>query len=73
MRWKQFFTPTKSLSAEEARTFIAESAPDAVTILDVRQPGEYEAGHLPGAKLIPLPELGDRLDEIDPNKPTVVY
>jgi sulfur-carrier protein adenylyltransferase/sulfurtransferase len=36
-------------------------------------PGEYESEHIPGSKLIPLPELNDRLNEIDPHKPTVVY
>jgi len=46
---------------------------DAFTLLDVRQPGEYDAEHLPGAKLIPLPELGARLSELDAGKPTVVY
>jgi len=52
---------------------MADRSSDDVTILDVRQPGEYEAGHIPGAKLIPLPDLADRLDEIDPDKPAVVY
>lgn len=33
-------------------------------ILDVRQPDEYEAGHVPGAVLIPLDELGDRHGEV---------
>jgi rhodanese-related sulfurtransferase/rubrerythrin len=46
---------------------------DAFTLLDVRQPGEYEEGHLPGATLIPLPDLGERLGEIDSKKPTIVY
>ena len=73
MRWKQFLTPAKSFGTDEARRFLAGKSPENVNILDVRQPGEYETGHLPGAKLIPLTELGDRLDEIDPNKPTVVY
>jgi len=44
-----------------------------ITILDVRQPSEYREGHIPGATLIPLPQLPDRLDEIDPEKPTLVY
>jgi len=44
-----------------------------MTILDVRQPNEYEASHIPGAKLIPLPDLGSRLAEIDPQKPTLIY
>lgn len=35
-----------------------------VTVIDVRNPDEYAAGHIPGAHLIPLPELGDRLAEV---------
>ncbi|MBW2711429.1 MAG: sulfurtransferase [Deltaproteobacteria bacterium] len=46
---------------------------DQLTILDVRQPNEYESGHVSGSKLIPLPDLTERLHEIDPKKPTVVY
>jgi molybdopterin-guanine dinucleotide biosynthesis protein A/rhodanese-related sulfurtransferase len=33
-------------------------------ILDVRQPEEYEDGHVPGAVLIPLDQLGDRHTEV---------
>jgi rhodanese-related sulfurtransferase len=73
MRWKQFFMPAKSMNAEESRQFLAGKTSAEVNILDVRQISEYESGHLPGAKLIPLPDLGDRLDELDPSKPTVVY
>ncbi len=73
MRWKQFFTPVKSIDAVEAKQYMQGMAGDEFTLLDVRQPGEYEAEHLPGAKLIPLPELGARLPELDADKPTVVY
>lgn len=73
MKWRQFFTPVKSFNADEAREYLAGRSADAVTILDVRQPQEYEAGHIPGAQLIPVAQLGDRLDEIDAEKPTVVY
>jgi rhodanese-related sulfurtransferase/rubrerythrin len=73
MRWRQFFTPVKSIDTVEARQYLQRMAGDAFTLLDVRQPSEYEAEHLPGAKLIPLPELGSRLSELDPDKPTVVY
>ncbi len=34
-------------------------------ILDVRYEEEYEEEHIPGVQLIPLPELRDRLDELD--------
>ncbi|CAB5104715.1 Rhodanese-like domain protein [Olavius algarvensis associated proteobacterium Delta 3] len=73
MRWRQFFTPIKAFNVGEAREYIAGRNPEDVTILDVRQPKEYRKGHLPGAKLIPLPELGDRFHEVDPNKPAIVY
>jgi rhodanese-related sulfurtransferase/rubrerythrin len=73
MRWRQFFTPVKSIDAVAAKDYLNRTAGDAFTLLDVRQPGEYEAEHLPGAKLIPLPELGARLTELDADKPTMVY
>ena len=73
MRWKQFLTPVKSIDADQAKKYLADKSLEDVTILDVRQPKEYEAGHIPGAKLIPMPDLAKRLDEIDPGKPTVVY
>jgi sulfur-carrier protein adenylyltransferase/sulfurtransferase len=73
MRWKQFFTPVKSFDALEAGKYLKEMPPAGITVLDVRQPNEYQAGHIPGAKLIPLPDLGNRLNEIDSSKPTLVY
>ena len=73
MRWKQFFTPVKSMDALQAKDYLAANPSETFTILDVRQPGEYESGHIPGSKLIPLPDLNDRIDEIDTKKPTIVY
>ncbi len=37
-------------------------------VLDVRQPEEYRAGHIPGATLIPLGELGQRARELPQNR-----
>lgn len=73
MRWKQFFTPAKSIPAEEAKMFMAKRSQDEFNLIDVRQPKEYEANHIPGSKLIPIADLDKRLDEIDPSKPTLVY
>jgi len=39
----------------------------------VRQPWEYEEDHLPGAKLVPLGDLKDSFEELDRDKPTLVY
>jgi rhodanese-related sulfurtransferase len=73
MRWKQFLTPVASMDTEEAKAYMAEHEEGTFTLLDVRQPGEYENSRIPGAKLIPLPELADRLGELDPNKPVIPY
>ena len=73
MRWKQFLTPVKSMDTEEAKAYMAEHEEGSFTLLDVRQPGEYENSRIPGATLIPLPELADRLGELDPDKPIIPY
>ena len=44
-----------------------------VTVLDVRPPEEYEAGHLPGAINIPLGELEKHLDQLATEKEVVAY
>jgi rhodanese-related sulfurtransferase len=73
MKWLQFFTPVTSKNVDETREMISDHDPGDITILDVRQPGEYKESHIPGATLIPLPELSDRITELDPVKPTLVY
>ena len=73
MRWKQFFKPVRSLDYEESIEFMKDKTSNDFLILDVRQPNEYREGHIPGAKLIPLPELDKRLDELSPEKSTLVY
>jgi rhodanese-related sulfurtransferase/rubrerythrin len=73
MRWKKLFTPVESLDPDEARSFMEGRREGDYTLLDVRQPSEYEEAHLPGATLIPIAQLADRLDEIDPEKPVIVY
>lgn len=44
-----------------------------VTVLDVRPPEEYDAGHLPGAINIPLAELEKDLDKFDRSREIVAY
>ena len=68
-----FFQKVKSISPDEVREVIKNKGADEYCLLDVRQPGEYEQGHLPGAKLIPLGELQFNLDKIRPDRMTIVY
>jgi molybdopterin/thiamine biosynthesis adenylyltransferase/rhodanese-related sulfurtransferase/molybdopterin converting factor small subunit len=46
---------------------------DDFTLIDVREPHEYEIARIPGAKLIPLGQLGQRLAELDPNADIVAH
>jgi rhodanese-related sulfurtransferase len=57
---------------EVALEAFAEAQAGGAPVLDVRNPGEYEAGHVPGAKLIPLDELAARQDEIPDGDPLYV-
>ena len=68
-----YFKSADSLTAEETRQFLKTRRPDDYNLIDVRQPREYERIHLPGAILIPLGELPERLKELDPHKPTIAY
>lgn len=70
---KKLFTPVRSIDAEQLRMFLEEKAPGSYNLLDVRQSHEYEQSHISGARLTPLPQLGDAIAGIDPEKPTVVY
>ena len=50
-----------------------EEHAEAVQILDVREPGEFEGplGHIRGARLIPLGELAERAGELGRDHPIV--
>jgi len=63
----------KNMTPDEVKVYLDAHGVDEYNLLDVRQEWEYEEFHLPGARLIPLPELSDRLGEIDENNPTLVY
>ncbi len=73
MNWMSLFAKNENISPEETREYIASKPAGSFQLLDVRQPGEYEQAHIPGAILIPLGELPDRLQELDPELETIVY
>ncbi len=50
-----------------------ERATDAPLILDVRSPAEFAQGHLPGAELLPVDELRQRLHELPRDRRIVTY
>lgn len=73
IEFKKLFSFVGGMDSEEAKKFMADHPEGSYTLLDVRQPSEYEQEHLPGAKLIPLGQLGDSLSEIDKDKPVITY
>jgi rhodanese-related sulfurtransferase/rubrerythrin len=70
---KRLFSPVKSLSPQQANDFMGGHEEGTFTVLDVRQPAEYEEAHIPGAKLIPLPKLHDSADQLDRETPIITY
>ena len=46
---------------------------DNFVLIDVREPHEYQICNIPGAKLIPLGEIGKRLDELDKSADIVIH
>ncbi|MDY7034677.1 MAG: rhodanese-like domain-containing protein [Thermodesulfobacteriota bacterium] len=73
MLWKQFITPVKNMAPEQAKDFMFQRKEGDYTLLDVRQDKEYEKSRIPGARLVPLPQLANRLGELDTEKPVIVY
>jgi rhodanese-related sulfurtransferase len=68
-----FSTKIKNVSAQEAYKLISDDS--EFVILDVRTKDEYDDGHIPGAKLIPVNVLPMKLSELDKyrDKPVLVY
>jgi sulfur-carrier protein adenylyltransferase/sulfurtransferase len=73
IEFKKLFSFVEGIDSEQAKKFLAEHPEGSYTLLDVRQPSEYEEEHLAGAKLIPLGQLGDHLGELDKDKPIIAY
>jgi rhodanese-related sulfurtransferase len=73
MLLNRLFRRVRSMDSKKATTFMEKHTEGTFTLLDVRQPKEYNKAHIPGAKLIPLSELADSLNELDPAKPVIVY
>jgi hydroxyacylglutathione hydrolase/adenylyltransferase/sulfurtransferase len=46
---------------------------EAIQLIDVRQPEEFEAGRIAGARLIELSQLSANARTIDPDRPVVFY
>ncbi|MBA0902916.1 MAG: sulfurtransferase [Candidatus Nitrotoga sp.] len=61
----------QALTAPDLSTWLSDTARVNPTLLDVREPWEFQACHIPGAITIPMNDIPDRLSELDVNQPIV--
>jgi len=58
----------KEIEVDELETVLSGGA----RLIDVREVGEYQSGHVPGAVLIPLGTVPDRVADFDGDGPTYI-
>lgn len=60
------------LPAEVTPADVYQAWQNGAFVLDVREPDEWNAGHIPGATLIPLGQLSARASEVPQDQPIYV-
>ena len=68
-----YLTQKDDLEPVPAKELLERARKGLVTVLDVRPPEEYAAGHVPGAINIPIHELAKRLRELPKRHEIVAY
>jgi rhodanese-related sulfurtransferase len=64
--------PFDDMSAADAEKFLSQTPPPNAVVIDVRTPGEYQSGHIPGARLIPVEEIETRFHEVPRDKDSIL-
>jgi len=70
---REYFEERGAMEAVESEELLRRVRNGEVTVLDVRPPEEYRAGHIPGALSIPIGELKARLKELPKDREVVAY
>lgn len=70
---RQLSTATHEWVGNSRDELLAKAKKGEVIVIDVRPNDEYEAGHLPFARSMPLAELKTRLAELSKDKPVIAY
>lgn len=58
--------------AQTTATSVPDPIPDGVTVVDVREPTEWTAGHIEGSVHIPMMQLVERIAEIPVSEQVLV-
>lgn len=70
---QELLSETPEVEAIDRRTLLARVRSGDAILIDVRPHEEYVAGHLPGARSIPVEELAGRLKELSKEQEVVAY
>jgi rhodanese-related sulfurtransferase len=70
---RAFLEARGAMESVDSEQLLARALSGDVTVLDVRPPEEFSAGHLPNARSVPLAELRSRLDELPRDRDVVAY
>ena len=70
---REYFDARGTMEVVEGEELLRRVKSGEVTVLDVRPPEEYRAGHIPGALSIPVGELKARLEELPKGREVVAY
>jgi rhodanese-related sulfurtransferase len=61
----------RELNSVELKDYLVHSDSDLL-LLDVREPWEYERCHLEDSTLVPMGQIMQKIQELDPDRETVV-
>lgn len=70
---REFLTERAAMEAIDRDALVSRVRAGEVTVLDVRPPEEYEAGHIPGALSVPVGEIEHRLADLPRDREVVAY
>lgn len=71
---REDFPDVRQISTAELASWLHDTGCPPPLVLDVREPAEFEVGHLPGARCIsPNSDPAAVLEDISPNRAIVVY
>ena len=74
MKWEEVMSGAVTLvTSTEAQAYCKANPIESYQLIDVRQPGEYQNGHIPGSTLAPLNELMSGQLDLEKSTPVIVY
>lgn len=71
--WKGEGRPVSRVEEQQAGALVSDWPLESASVLDVRKPSEYDAGHFEGTRNVPLDYMESRLEGLDPAAPYLLH